>query len=70
MAGTHDDLDTVEKWLTDTGVRAIPLTVAGGLLSPLMDSATPPLTAALAAALVFEPVIPDFSTTALKPFSE
>ena len=69
LAGTHDDLATVEKWLTDQGVRAIPLQVAGGFHSPLMASAQPPLQAALAAAHVFEPVIPVISTTALKPFS-
>lgn len=69
LAGTHDDLTTVEKWLADQGVRAIPLQVAGGFHSPLMASAQPPLQAALAAAHVFEPVIPVISTTALKPFS-
>ncbi|MDE3283067.1 ACP S-malonyltransferase [Lacticaseibacillus parahuelsenbergensis] len=69
LAGTHDALAVVEKWLKAQGVRAIPLHVAGGFHSPLMASAQPQLQAALKQANVFEPVIPVISTTALKPFT-
>ena len=69
LAGNKAGLAQVEAWLSDQGVRTVPLKVAGGFHSPLMADAQPPLRAALDQVHVFDPATPVISTTALEPFS-
>jgi [acyl-carrier-protein] S-malonyltransferase len=69
LAGSKAGLAQVEAWLSDQGVRTVPLKVAGGFHSPLMADAQPPLRAALDQVHVFDPATPVISTTALEPFS-
>jgi [acyl-carrier-protein] S-malonyltransferase len=70
LSGASDSLPPAAADAKELGLRAMELSVSGAFHSPMMASAVPDFTAALARVAVSEPRVPVISAVAAQPFDD